>query len=167
MRKLSDFDIPFSGLSLGEHLYDFDIGMSFFEAFEVEQEFSDCSVAVKVSLTKSNHLLDISFSIEGSVEVPCDITNKPFSQPIKNTWNLVVKFSEEAQESNDEDILILAFGDHTLNIAQQLYEGILLSIPMKRVSPEGKSISDAEGEIIRFENAQAVDPRWEKLRKLI
>jgi uncharacterized metal-binding protein YceD (DUF177 family) len=80
-----------------------------------------------------------------------------------------VKFGEEYDDS-DEDVITIPMTDHAFNAAQLIYEDVMLSIPMKKVSP---NVSDEDLEILnRFspeiieEEEPATDPRWEALKKL-
>ena len=88
---------------------------------------------------------------------------------------LVVKFGEEYND-DDEELLILPHGEHQLEIAQYLYELIVLSIPAKRVHPDvingsmHSEVLDKLEALAPKENhiaPQAIDPRWESLKKLI
>ena len=47
MKELKEFIIPFVGLKLGEHRFDFKISESFFEYFEYE-DFNDVNVDVDI-----------------------------------------------------------------------------------------------------------------------
>ena len=84
---------------------------------------------------------------------------------------LVVKFG---QEYNDEDneILVLPYGEHKVILDQYLYELVILSLPRKRVHP-GVEDGTLESEIIKILDelkpsglALESDPRWEKLKKI-
>ena len=48
--------------------------------------------------------------------------------------NLVVKFGSEFNNEDDE-ILIIPHGEHKINLAQYIYELIILSVPAKRIHP--------------------------------
>merc|ERR1711916_241079 len=97
-------------------------------------EFNDNKLDVKVGLTKKSTLLELNFKVSGTVNVNCDLTNEPFNQKINNDFNLVVKFGEELNNEN-EDMLILPYTEYEINIAQYIYELIVLSVPLKRVHP--------------------------------
>lgn len=175
MKQLDEFLIPFAGLKLGKHQFEFQIGKSFFEDFNYD-EFDDVHVKVNVILEKKSTLLELTFKHQGTVNVLCDLTGEPFDLPIKGKINLVVKFGEEFNNDN-EDLLILPHGEHQLDVKQYIYEMIVLSVPQKKVHPgvkDGslqtpaleklKSLSVGEP---KAEKESETDPRWDQLKKLL
>ncbi len=99
------------------------------------------------------------------------MTNEPFDMPFDKEDFLVVKFG---QEYNDEDneILVLPFGEHKIILDQYLYELVILSLPRKRVHP-GVEDGTLESEIIEILDelkpsgfGLETDPRWDKLKKI-
>lgn len=175
MKSLKEFLIPFVGLKVGKHHFDFNIDNSFFELFGFE-DFNDSNVKTKVVLEKKSTLLEFDFQVFGSVNVNCDLSNEPFDQPIEGNYYLVVKFGQEFNDDDDE-ILILPHGEHEINIAQFIYELIVLSVPKKLVHPGVKDgslksdILDKLNELSPKETTQKkddkTDPRWDSLKKLL
>jgi len=164
-----DFDIVFSGLKLGEHLFTFELNDEFFDFFEYK-DHSTLNAVVKVLLNKHNTFLELEFKLKGTVEVFCDRTSEPFIQKIKDKFNLLVKFGDE-YNADDDERLIIPQGEFKINVAQYLYELIVLAIPQKNVHPDVLSgkidpefIVDEEPESIEKEN---IDPRWDKLKDLL
>ncbi|HZW77835.1 MAG TPA: DUF177 domain-containing protein [Flavobacteriaceae bacterium] len=179
MKELKEFTIPFVGLKLGEHRFNYQIGKAFFEHFEFE-EFADAKINVDVVLDKKNTLLDFFIDFEGTVNVPCDLTNEPFDLPIEGQYDFVVKFGEEFNDEN-EDILVIPHGSHEVNIQQFIYETLVLAVPLKRVHPgvedgtlkseileklEELSLSEDKQHQSEVEESET-DPRWEELKKLL
>jgi uncharacterized metal-binding protein YceD (DUF177 family) len=80
-------------------------------------------------------MLELSFK-HGS-NVPCDLTSEDFDLPIKVN-EIIVRFGEEFNDDNEE-LLILPFGEFEINIAQYIYEMIVLSVPLRRVHPGVKT----------------------------
>ncbi|MBL7471341.1 YceD family protein [Robertkochia sediminum] len=175
MKQLKEFDIPFVGLKLGKHQFAYQLDKSFFEAFNYD-EFAAASLQVDVVLEKKNNMLELSFSTEGSVNVPCDLTDEPFDLPVEGDLHLVVKFGEEYNDENEE-MLIIPHGEHQINIAQYVYEMIVLAVPAKRVHPgveDGSLSSDVLERLEEFQpkeennnNDGDTDPRWDTLKKLL
>lgn len=177
MKPLKEFTIPFVGLKLGKHHFDFQIDKTFFEHFEYD-DFNDVSVKANLVFEKKTTLLDLHFDISGFVNVNCDTTNEPFDQKIKGALNLVVKFGDEFN-NEFEDILIVPHGTYEIDVAQFIYELIVLSIPIKRTHPgikDGTLQSDilkkleelSPGGIEDKEKTlEETDPRWNTLRKLL
>ena len=133
MKPLKAYDIQFVGLKLGKHIYDYEINQTFFEYFEFD-EFNTINVNLNIHLEKKTTLLELNFSGNGSVNINCDVSNEPYDQPINFNFNLVVKFGQEYNNENDS-ILIIPHGSYEINIAQYIYEHIVLSIPQKRIHP--------------------------------
>lgn len=176
MKPLKEYTIPFVGLKIGAHNFDYKIEKKFFDHFEYE-EFNDADLLVEVELDKKTTLLDLTFDISGTVNVNCDITNEPFDQPIQGSFPLVVKFGQEYNDE-DEDILIIPHGEYEINIAQYIYEFIVLSVPAKRIHPgikDGSLKSDILDKLEELspkddedkEPSEDIDPRWETLKKLL
>lgn len=177
MRPLKDFTIPFIGLKLGKHHFEYQINKAFFEHFEYD-DFNDVIVKTDLGFEKKSTLLELHFKISGTVNVNCDISNEPFNQKIKGAFDLIVKFGEEYNDEHD-DILIIPHGEYEVNVAQYIYELIVLSVPLKRIHPgviDGTLQSDilkkleelSPKDIENKEKApEEIDPRWNTLKKLL
>ena len=177
MKKTKEYLIPFVGLKLGKHHFDYYIDNTFFDLFDYD-EFQNSNIKVNVVLEKKSNMLEISFKHEGIVNVPCDVTGEDFDLPIKSKMKLIVRFGEEFNNDNEE-LLILPFGEFEVDIAQYIYEMIVLSVPLRRVHP-GVKDGTLESEALKKLNELAVketkkenkqeeniDPRWDKLKQLL
>jgi len=175
MKDLKEFNIPFIGLKEGSHLFEYQIDKKFFEAFQFD-DFNDINLKTNLNFVKKATLFELFFSIEGTVNVPCDVTNEPFDLDIDGNLNLIVKFGPEFNDEHDE-ILILPNEAYQINIAQYIYELIVLSVPSKRVHPnvlngsmESDTLKRLEELKINEENIveeNSTDPRWDKLKDLL
>jgi len=178
MKKLNEFLIPFIGLKLGKHQFEYQINKAFFESFDYD-EFESADIKVSVVFDKKSTLLELNFKHKGTIYVPCDLTNEMFDFPIKGKLKVIVQFGEEYNDDNDE-LLILPHGEHEINIAQIIYEMIALSIPFKKVHPGVKDgtldsealrkLNELRVEEIKVENKNTednIDPRWDKLKQLL
>ncbi|WP_179021393.1 YceD family protein [Winogradskyella forsetii] len=176
MKALKSYTIPFVGLKIGEHHFDFQIDNTFFEHFEYD-EFNAVDVKIDLKFEKKSTLLELHFSAEGLVNIDCDITNEPYDQSISDSFKLVVKFGNEYNDDN-EDILIVPHGEYEINVAQYIYELIVLAVPVKRVHPgieDGTLQSDilskleelSPNEDIKTKSSEDIDPRWNNLKKLL
>jgi uncharacterized metal-binding protein YceD (DUF177 family) len=97
--------------------------------------------------------------------------------PIKGKLKLLVKFGDAFNDDNEE-LLILPHGEFQVNVAQYIYESIILSVPLRRVHPGVKdgslsdviekleSLSPKENKKEQQQNNN-IDPRWENLKKLL
>ena len=172
--KQKEFNIPFSGLKQGKHDFKYEIDKKFFESFGYD-EFNEVAVDLTVVLNKTSTMLELDFEAAGTVNVDCDITSEPYDQPIEGTLELVVKFGEEYDDEDDE-ILILPHGEHQVNVAQYIYEMIILAVPQKRVHPgiaDGTLKSEALERLQELQpkdknnDNEKNDPRWDELKKLL
>ena len=176
MKALKSYTIPFVGLKVGMHHFDFQIDNEFFEHFEYD-EFNAVDVKIDLEFEKKSTLLELFFSAKGSVNVNCDITNEPYDQAINDDFKLVVKFGNEYNDDN-EDILIIPHGEYEINVAQYIYELIILAVPVKRIHPgieDGTLQSDilskleelSPSEDRKEKSSEDIDPRWNNLKKLL
>ncbi|MFC4722780.1 YceD family protein [Geojedonia litorea] len=177
MKPLKEFTIPFIGLKLDKHHFDYQIDKTFFEHFEYD-DFNDVSVKTELVFEKKTTLLELHFKISGSVNVNCDISNEPYNQNVIGTFDLVVKFGDSYNDEHD-DILIVPHGEYEINIAQYIYELIILSVPAKRIHP-GVENGTLKSEILqkleelspkdleeKEKSSEDIDPRWNTLKKLL
>ena len=177
MKLLKEFTIPFVGLKLGKHHFEYNIDKKFFEHFEYD-DFNNANVDVDLLFEKKTTLLELHFKISGHVNINCDLTNEPFNQNIVNEFDLVVNFGNEYNDENI-DILIIPHGEYEINIQQYIYELIVLAVPSKRIHPgveDGTLDSDIleKLEELSPKNKEStskdnkdIDPRWDTLKKLL
>lgn len=176
MKPFKEYAIQFVGLKLGKHHFNYQIDKKFFEQFEYD-EFNDVDIKVDLLFEKKTTLLELNFKVKGFVNVNCDTSNEPYDQKVKGTFDLVVKFGEEYNDEN-EDILIIPHGEYEVNVAQYIYELIILSMPTKRVHPgiaDGTLHSDILKKLEELspkgleekEKTEEIDPRWNTLKKLL
>ena len=176
MKPLKEFTIPFVGLKIAKHHFEYKVEQAFFKHFEYE-DFNDVNIEVHVELEKKATLLELHFKISGWVNVNCDLTNEPYNQTIDNEFDLVVNFGDEY---NDEhiDILIVPHGTYEINIQQYIYELIILAVPIKRIHPgveDGTLDSDILEKLEELspglkeskDKKEEIDPRWNTLKKLL
>ena len=154
MKKLNEFLIPFIGLKLGKHQFEYQINKAFFESFDYD-EFESADIKVSVVFDKKSTLLELNFKHSGTIHVPCDLTNEMFDFPIKGKLKVIVQFGEEYNDDNDE-LLILPHGEHEINISQIIYEMIALSIPFRKVHP-GVKDGTLDSEALRKLNELRVE----------
>ena len=166
------FVIPFRGLKEGEHQFDYIINNSFFEVYPYE-DILDADINVHLDFIKKSTLFELGFTAIGNVKVICDISNESYLQPIEGALDLVIKFGDDYNNEN-EDILIIPYGEYEVDIDQYLYEMIVLSIPLKKIHPgiiDGSLKTDIldrleELQPNKEQNNNSIDPRWDKLKGL-
>ncbi|MGI9570925.1 MAG: YceD family protein, partial [Desulfobulbia bacterium] len=87
-----------------------------------------------------------------------------------------VKFGDTYNDEN-EDLLVVPYGEFKLNVAQYIYEAIVLAMPLKKIHPglnDGTLETDVLEKLKEFEPTNIeenknseIDPRWEKLKQII
>ncbi len=174
MEKFEEYKIQFSGLKEGEHEFYYHIADKFFALFDYN-EFNAVDVEVKLLLNKKPNMLTLTFDIEGTVNVNCDVTNEAYDQEINTVLDLKVKFGSVFNDEDDE-YLILPYEAHEVEVQQYIYEGIILAVPLKKVHPkviDGTMESDILDKLEELspgyekEEKEETDPRWDKLKKLL
>ena len=96
--------VKFAGLPVGTHEFEFKINGTFFEQFN-ETEITEADIDVTVVLTKQNNLMQMQFEINGTVNLSCDRCLKFGNFPIEASENLVIKYGND-EESTDEIIAV-------------------------------------------------------------
>ncbi len=171
MNKL--YSIPFVGLKEGKHQFDFVIENKFFETYPYE-EILDAHIKVHLDFVKKSTLLELGFSAAGTIKVICDLTTEHYNEPIEASLDLVVNFGNEFNNENEE-ILIIPHSEFELNVAQFIYEMLVLAVPRKKVHPgiaDGTLQSDMLDKLEELQpkeskSNQDTDPRWSKLKDLL
>src|SRR5690554_4324124 len=96
MKELKEFTIPFVGLKLGIHQFNFELKKAFFENFEYE-EFNDADINLETLLEKKNTFLEFTLNYQGTVNVNCDLTNEQFNQPVSGSYKRSEEHTSELQ----------------------------------------------------------------------
>ena len=176
MKALKQFSIPFTGLKLGKHQFDFEIDKSFFDAFEYSL-VKDGALKVDLELDKQETMLLLQFHIAGTIQLNCDKCLAEFAQPIEINERQIIKFAEDELESDDLEIIVLNRRESEIDVSEMIYEFINVAVPYinnceqagtgQKCDPEMLATLDklASGSEEKEENKIA-DPRWEALKKL-
>lgn len=171
---LSPYKIHIHGLKEGITSFDFLIGDDFFFKYENE-DVKNANIQICLECNKIINILYLEFKYKGVLKLECDRCLDIFEYPIEFTNNLIVKFSEDKIENNDE-IIVLSHDTGELQLGQFLYDSIALQIPLRKVHPEdknGKLLCNNEVaqrledlSINKTEENNIIDPRWAELQKL-
>jgi uncharacterized metal-binding protein YceD (DUF177 family) len=172
---LKKYKIDMFNLPSGEHEYEFTFDSDFFNNFEntlVEKGYG----IVKVNLEKSETFLEMSMEIEGSLELVCDRSLEPFYYPIKLQKNLILKFGEEEEDLDGDEIIFIPWNTQTIQLEQYIYEFLSLEVPIKKLHPRYLNEDSSEEEILIYSSSMesdnkekeedVIDPRWQKLKNL-
>ena len=173
--------IPFVGLKLGVHKFEYDITDAFFDSIDYSI-IDKGNVKVELSLEKKETMLLGEFSLKGKVETNCNRCNDPCEVKIKASYKLVYKFGTE--ESDDESLIVIQPEEFEINVQETILELITVSLPVRAVHKKGECneemmailneyilVSDDEDSkendsMSESDDDQLIDPRWAALKKL-
>ncbi len=166
------YKIAFKGLKSGGYDFEFPIGGALFRAFE-NTEGREAACRAKVRMERSETQLVFDTTITGEVVVPCDRCLEDCRLPIDFAGRLTVFFSEVPGEY-DGETMWLSPVEEEVDLAQYLYESVVLSLPYQRVHPEGgcdpemlkrfRIVSNKEFEAIEKESAYSTEGLGEAQR---
>lgn len=135
MDVAKSYKIAYKGLKNGLHEFDFKVDGTLFEAYE-STEIKGGACNVHVSLSRAETQLELHTVIEGAVTVACDRCLEDCDVPVCFDGKLLVKFSDETDEYDGETMWISP-SESELDLTQYIYESIVLSLPYRRVHPDG------------------------------
>ena len=172
MSNISHYNIAFKGLSIGKHIFEYELDGKFLGEFD-GGVVDEGLVKVILTLDKQSSLMTFWFDLQGTVRVQCDRCLEMYDQPIESKERIFVRLGEKEYAEGD-DLIWVSTNDYQLNVAQLIYEFICLAIPIKRVHPDdenGNSTCDPEmieklnKYIVRGKNES--NPVWKDLKKLL
>lgn len=173
MKALIPFSIPVSGLRDGQHRFDFEIDSSFFAAFD-ESPIEQGQLKVHLDFDKRPGMFVLEFTIEGTVETPCDRCLEKIQLPVTGEHRLLVKFSNE-ERPDEAEVIYVSPELEKLNVARYVYEFIVLSMPMIKVYDcENDENAVCNEEMLSYLDEEAAsgsetiaeaNPIWDELRK--
>jgi uncharacterized metal-binding protein YceD (DUF177 family) len=136
LNRLKAYDIWFSGLKNGIHLFDYQINDEFLKV-NPSDEIESVDVDIRVQFEKQTRMLILDFDIRGEITVLCDRCLDPLKCPVESVERLIVKFGDEEFEETDE-IIVLPESENKINIAQFTYEYLHLILPLQRMHGDNK-----------------------------
>lgn len=176
MKALKQFSIPFTGLKLGQHQFDFEIDKRFFDAFEYSL-VKNGALKAKVELDKQETMLILNFQIMGTIQLNCDKCLAEFANPIEIKERQLIKFAEDDLESDDLEIIMLNRRESEIDVSEMIYEFINVAVPYINNCEQAGQAQSCDPEMIAtleklssgnaiIEEEQSEDPRWAALKKL-
>ncbi len=179
---MKGYTIDYKALSLGEHSFNFEVGANLFELYDYSEIKGGCC-QVDINMTYSETMMTMDIKIAGSVVVECDRCLEDCPVEVDFEAPLVVKICGEIDELqqdefSDGEVIWLPQSESTLDLAQYIYESIILSLPYQRVHADGecnpemiqrfKIVSSAEFDQIeqRSQEGQNKSLSGEELSKL-
>jgi len=176
LNYLQHFRIPYTGLSLDQHVFEYEIDKRFFDEFEYSIVKNGKLKAV-IKLDKQETMMIVNFNIKGTVDLDCDVCLSSFPGETIINERLIIKFFGSEDLSDDtEEILVLSKKDFELDVAPLIYEYINLAVPFNNRCEDIGNTSFCDLEMIKkiyslsIENKESksdsIDPRWAALNKI-
>jgi uncharacterized protein len=171
LKSLRIYSIPFTGLKLGKHEFEFIVNDAFFDEFEYSL-VKKANLKCQVELEKQETMIILNFHINGTIEANCDRCLAQYPHTVEIYEQQVAKFSEE-EIGEDEEIIILTKNDHEIDIAGLIYEYINVAMPFIKVCSDVGNTPYCDKEMLESlnkliantEQDEKTDPRWDVLKK--
>lgn len=136
MESAKRYRIAYKGLKNGVHDFEFKADGSLFEA-EENAEIKGGDWEVRVRMNKTETMLELDVVISGYAVVECDRCLEDCRIPTDYDGHFVVKFSDETNDF-DGEVMWIPQGEGELDLAHYIYESIVLSLPYRRIHPDGE-----------------------------
>lgn len=133
-KSAREFTIPFVGLKIGTHPYEFNIHKAFFEGIE-DSMLEDADLTIRLALEKKETMMIAQFELNGTLTTTCDRCNDPIAVPVENSYRIIFKFGNEV--SDDENLIILEPEAYEIDFSSILYELMVISLPPRVIHPDG------------------------------
>ena len=173
MDALAPFRIPLSALKADSASYEWDLGPDFFTLFDQEHQPPNGWFSVQLDMEHTGGVTVLQFWVEGNLDTICDRCTAPIAMPLENEYELLVKFGDPA-ESTDE-VIVLDPEAPELNIGQVVYDFILLSVPISHRIPDCETLDPppCDMSIVRYLSENQIiesppeegNPLWDDLKK--
>ncbi len=168
----NQFALKLKTLSESKHPMAFDLDDDYFEALE-SPVISGGSVKMRGTVERVGSVFTIEMDFMGEVRSTCDRCLAPLLLPVNTNARLIVKFGEEYREESEE-IIVISEREGVVDLSWQMYEFIVLSLPMQRMHPEGECDPEmisvmnrySSGSQTEFRENAVADPRWAALASL-
>jgi len=172
LKSLRNYSIPFTGLKLGKHQFEYDVNDAFLNEFEYSL-VKKADLKCRVELEKQETMLILTFDITGTIDANCDRCLAQYPQQVDIHEQAIAKFSEEAVDE-DEEIIALTKNDHEINIAGLIYEYINVALPFITVCDNEGNTPYCDKEMLdklnkltaNNEQNEQADPRWDALKNI-
>ena len=175
MKSIQQYSIPYTGLKLGIHQFEFEVDDAFFSEFEYSLVKSG-NLKVELELEKQETMLILQFHISGEMKLSCDVCLADYPYAVDINERQIAKFTnDENLEDDTEGILVLTKNENEINVSGLIYEYITLAAPyISRCEDEGNT-KWCDFEMIEKldqlsgrdkKETEGADPRWEALKNI-
>ncbi|WP_017256839.1 YceD family protein [Pedobacter arcticus] len=175
MKSLKQYSIPFTGLKIGQHQFNYDVDRRFFDEFEYSL-VKDGLLSVSLLLEKRETLMVLNFKIKGTVQLSCDKCLAGFPHEMEAEDRLIAKFTESDDMSDSEEVIVITKSESEVDVSSFIYEIINLAVPYLNICEDPgntpscdlemlKKIEEFSGETEQNASEQE-DPRWDILKNI-
>ncbi|MDR0538028.1 MAG: DUF177 domain-containing protein [Tannerellaceae bacterium] len=181
MGKFDTYKIDFKTLPHGIHELEYKLDNKFFTDIDGD-DVQKGKMKIFLTVKHSSLMAEMTFRLEGTVQVPCDRCLDDVDIQIETQNRLIVKFGKEYAEESEE-IVTIPEDEGAINLAWFIYEFIALAVPMKHIHPPGKCNktmssklkkhaaknipTDEDSDELPLEDDDTIDPRWDALKGII
>lgn len=151
---LANYKIDIFRLDNKQYVHEFEGDNQFFAEFE-QDEIGKGNFKAKVTLDKSETMIQLLYEIEAVVELTCDRSLEQFDYPISITKKMILKFADRTEEVTDE-LMLIDRHVQQINVAQDIFDFIFLEIPIKRLHPKF-----VQEEVEGFDEEDEDDEDWD------
>lgn len=159
--------INISNLSDGEHRFEFKLEA---EDLEIETVEIVSDIDVNADLYKSGNQFDLNVNVRGKFKLQCDRCMEDYIQDFNKSFEIFYKYeftNEEVLNDDNDEIKFISPKINSINIAEDVRDYILLSIPMKHAPVEHNGIctycNRDIAKLLNVESKKEISPVWEKL----
>ena len=170
----TEYEIPYTGLGLGRHTFDFRLDGAFFQKIEPSGP-AVADIEATTELDRFDEMMHFDVRVSGTVGTNCDRCNAPVTVEVNHRARYVIKFGSTTHKT-DEDILVLGPAEHLLDVREFLYESTMLDLPIRRVH---ENMDDCDPQVLEWltgsvevapedveEETEETDPSWAALKGL-
>lgn len=174
LEKFDEFDLPLKGLPAGTQDFSYHLGDDFFRNME-SADVSAGDVNVALSVNHVGDIYELCFTVSGVISIPCDRCLDPMQHHVDATYAMSVKYGDEYAEGDDQTVLPHSMA--TFNVANVIYDTVMLTIPIMHVHPDGECNEEMSRLLAQHsagapaddeddDSDKECDPRWEALKRL-
>lgn len=188
MGKFDKYKIDLKGMQVAASAHEFKLDNQFFADIDAP-EVSKGKVGVTLNVKKlaAGNAFELSFVMEGTVQVPCDRCLDDMDVEISTSDKVMVKLGTDY--ADDGEWVVVPEEEGEINVAWFMYEFIALAVPMKHVHAPGKCNKAMAGKLSKHLRVAAdednmegldieededlgntsgeTDPRWNDLKKIL
>ncbi|KHJ37327.1 hypothetical protein PBAC_24920 [Pedobacter glucosidilyticus] len=174
MKLLKQYSVPFTGLKLGLHQFNFDVDGSFFNEFEYSL-VKNGLLKVDLVLDRQETMLVLDFHITGFIYLDCDRCLAEYPQALDTRDRLIAKFSQEDDLEETDEVIVLTKNDVEVDTSTFIYEMITLAAPYINMCDNPGNTDACDKDMIAklqelstedSEDNGDLDPRWAALKNI-